>query len=89
MDVYMIDWGYPAEQDKFLTIDDHVNGYIDDMVNVILRRHQAEQINIMGICMGGTMSVIYAALHPDKVKNLITTVTPSHLTPTKGCCMYG
>ena len=84
MDVYMIDWGYPAEQDKFLTIDDHVNGYIDDMVNVIRRRHQAEQINIMGICMGGTMSVIYAALHPDKVKNLITTVTPSHFDTDKG-----
>ena len=84
MDVYMIDWGYPAEQDKFLTIDDHVNGYIDDMVNVIRRRHQAEQINIMGICMGGTMSVIYAALHPDKVRNLITTVTPSHFDTDKG-----
>ena len=26
IDVYMIDWGYPTRKDKFLTIDDHVNG---------------------------------------------------------------
>ncbi|MCB9272086.1 MAG: alpha/beta fold hydrolase, partial [Lewinellaceae bacterium] len=28
------------------------------------------------VCQGGTFSLIYAALFPDKVKNLITTVTP-------------
>jgi polyhydroxyalkanoate synthase len=32
----------------------------------------------MGICMGGTFSVIYSALHPEKIKNLITTVTPTN-----------
>jgi polyhydroxyalkanoate synthase len=30
----------------------------------------------MGICQGGTFSVIYSALHPQKVKNLVTLVTP-------------
>jgi len=28
--------------------------------------------------MGGTFSVIYSALHPGKIKNLITTVTPTN-----------
>jgi polyhydroxyalkanoate synthase len=32
----------------------------------------------MGICQGGTFCVIYTALHPGKVKNLITTVTPTN-----------
>lgn len=71
VDLYMIDWGYPTQKDKFLTIDDHVNGYIDNIVDVICDRHDVDSINIMGICMGGTMSVMYAALHPDKVKNLL------------------
>jgi polyhydroxyalkanoate synthase len=38
----------------------------------------------MGICMGGTFSVIYSALHPEKVKNLVTTVTPTNFDTDKG-----
>lgn len=84
VDVYMVDWGYPTRKDRFLTIDDHVNGYIDNMVDIIRRRAGVDQINIMGICMGGTFSVIYSALHPEKVKNLITTVTPTNFDTKKG-----
>lgn len=84
IDLYMIDWGYPSEKDKFQTIDDHVNGYIDTMVNVIRKRHDAERINLMGVCMGGTFSIIYTALHPKKIQNLITTVTPSDFDTEQG-----
>ncbi|MEN6466000.1 MAG: alpha/beta fold hydrolase, partial [Syntrophaceae bacterium] len=38
----------------------------------------------MGICMGGTLCVMYAALHPEKVKNLVTTVTPADFDTDKG-----
>jgi polyhydroxyalkanoate synthase len=34
--------------------------------------------------MGGAFSVMYAALHPDKIKNLITTVTPTNFDTDKG-----
>jgi polyhydroxyalkanoate synthase len=37
IDLYMIDWGYPTRKDKFLTIDDHVNGYMDNIVDFIRR----------------------------------------------------
>ena len=30
IDVYLIDWGYPQRNDRWLTIEDHVNGYIDN-----------------------------------------------------------
>ena len=69
VDVYMIDWGYPTRKDKFLTIDDHVNGYMDTMVDYIRQKHQMEKINLMGICMGGTFCVIYSALNSSKIKN--------------------
>ncbi|MBS0438695.1 MAG: class III poly(R)-hydroxyalkanoic acid synthase subunit PhaC, partial [Proteobacteria bacterium] len=26
-DVYLIDWGYPDPSDKYLTLDDYINGY--------------------------------------------------------------
>ncbi len=84
VEVYMIDWGYPTRKDRFLTIGDHVNGYIHNIVNFICNRHGLSSINVMGICMGGTFSVIYSALHAEKVKNLVTTVTPTHFDTDKG-----
>jgi polyhydroxyalkanoate synthase len=78
VDVYMIDWGYPTRKDRFVGIDDHVNVYINDIVDFIREQNDVPKINIMGICMGGTFSVIFSALHPEKVQNLITTVTPTH-----------
>ncbi|MBP7342136.1 MAG: class III poly(R)-hydroxyalkanoic acid synthase subunit PhaC [Smithellaceae bacterium] len=84
IDLYMVDWGYPTRKDRFLTIDDHVNGYLDNIVDFIRRRRDTAKINLMGICMGGTFCVMYAALHPEKIKNLITTVTPTNFDTDKG-----
>ena len=69
-DVYMIDWGEPSELDTTLSLHDYVNRYIDNCVDVVRDRSGQESINILGYCMGGTMSVMYAALHPEKVRNL-------------------
>ncbi len=83
IDLYMIDWGYPTAMDRYLTIDDHVNGYLDNAVDFIRRRHGIPKVNLMGICMGGSFSIMYSALHPEKIKNLITTVTPSNFDTDK------
>ncbi len=84
LDVYMVDWGYPTRKDQFLTIGDHVNGYINNIVELICERSGVDKINIMGICMGGVFSIIYSALYPHKVKNLVTTVTPTNFDTDKG-----
>ncbi len=75
-DVYLIDWGYPDRADRFLTMDDYINGYIDRCVDHIRQKHGLDKINILGICQGGTFSLCYSSLHTDKVRNLITMVTP-------------
>ncbi len=84
VNLYMIDWGYPSTKDKFLTIDDHVNGYMDNIVDFIRDREATPRVNLMGICMGGTFCVIYSALHPEKVKNLVTTVCPTNFDTDQG-----
>ncbi len=75
-DVYLIDWGYPDQADRSLTLDDYINGYIDRCVDHIRDTHDTDGINILGICQGGAFSLMYAALHPQKVRNLVTMVTP-------------
>jgi len=75
-DVYLIDWGYPDGADRWLTLDDYINGYLDRCVDAVRKRHELDAINLLGICQGGAFSLCYTAIHPDKVKNLITMVTP-------------
>lgn len=84
VDIYMVDWGYPTRKDRYISIDDHVNGYMEDMVDFILDREKTSQLNLMGICMGGTFCVMYSALHPEKVKNLVTTVAPTSFDTDQG-----
>ncbi|GAB1542146.1 class III poly(R)-hydroxyalkanoic acid synthase subunit PhaC [Scytonema sp. NUACC21] len=76
LDIYLIDWGYPTRGDRWLTLDDYINGYINNCVDVIRKRHNLAQINLLGICQGGTFSLCYTSLYQEKVKNLIVMVTP-------------
>ena len=76
LDVYVIDWGLPKRYQRWHGIDDYVNGYLDDCVDVVRKQSGVPAINLLGICQGGVFSLCYAALHPEKVRNLIVTVTP-------------
>jgi len=69
-DVYLIDWNEPSRLDRHLTLDDYVNRYIENCVDVVRERSGQDAINILGYCMGGTMSVMYTALHQEKVNAL-------------------
>jgi polyhydroxyalkanoate synthase len=75
-DVYIIDWGYPTAQDKYITMDDYIETYLDDAIREIMQKTKLEKINLLGICQGGTFCSIYAALHPEKIKNLVTMIAP-------------
>ncbi|MBK7410663.1 MAG: class III poly(R)-hydroxyalkanoic acid synthase subunit PhaC [Saprospirales bacterium] len=76
MDVYVIDWGYASRLDRYKTIEDYIMGNIGDCVDYIRRKDQIPSVNLLGVCQGGTFSVIYSSLFPEKVKNLATLVTP-------------
>lgn len=75
-DVYMIDWGYPDASDKYLTLDDYINGYIKRCVEAVAKHSKRVRINLLGICQGGAFSLCFASIYPHKIKNLITMVTP-------------
>ncbi len=76
LDVYLIDWGYPDGADRFTTLADYIEGRIDGCVQWILTAHGAKQLTLLGVCQGGVLSLCYSALHPERVRNLITMVTP-------------
>lgn len=84
LDVYVIDWGYPTAEDMYLTMDDYINWYMDDCVDYIIEASGKKQINLLGVCQGGTFATIYTALHPEKVKNLVTMVVPIDFSGDEG-----
>src|SRR4029453_2350107 len=61
---------------QFDDFGDLINIYMDRLVETICERHEISAINLVGICQGGLLSVCYTALHPEKIRNLITVVTP-------------
>jgi polyhydroxyalkanoate synthase len=69
-DVYLIDWNEPSRLDQHLGLHDYVNRYIDNCVDAVAERSDQESINLLGYCMGGTMSAMYAALNPEKINAL-------------------
>lgn len=70
-DTYLVDWGIPTDADRHLTLDDYVNGYMDNVVEHVRERTGQDKVSVLGYCMGGTMSAMYTALHQEKVRNLM------------------
>ncbi len=68
--------GYPSTYDKDLTIGHFVNNYVDRAVDLIRKTTNSDKISLFGYCWGGDLVLIYAALHPEKVKNIVTVATP-------------
>ena len=76
LDVYLVDWGYPDDADRALDMTDYVIERLGKCVHAICRRHGTGSISLLGVCQGGTFSLCYSALYPDKVRNLVLMVTP-------------
>lgn len=75
MDVYLLDWGYPDIDDKHITMGDYVTHYMHQCISFIRERDQQPQINLLGICQGGVLSLCYASLF-QHIKNMVLISTP-------------
>jgi len=76
LDVYLIDWGYPDGADRFTALADYIDGHLAACVEHIVKAHRLDALNMLGVCQGGVLSLCFSALHPQRVRNLITMVTP-------------
>jgi len=83
-DVYIIDWGYPTRAHRYRTVDDYIDIYLNDCVDAVRRDAGVDKITIMGVCQGGTLSIMYSSLYPQKIKNLVTLITPVDFSTNDG-----
>ena len=84
LDVYLLDWGVPANADHAKSLADYICDDLHQTVELVRRRSGGRQISLLGYCMGGTMSAMYAALHPARVRNLILMATPIDFEDPQG-----
>ncbi len=83
-DTYLVDWGIPTDADRHLTLDDYINGYMENVVDYLCERNGTDTVNMLGYCMGGTLSAMFTALHPKRVKNLILLAAPIDFATREG-----
>ena len=76
VDLYVVDWGNPTRGDRWLTLEDYIDGYLGDCVDFIRREEGIDKVSLLGICEGGVFTTCYAARNPKKVKSLTLTITP-------------
>ena len=61
LDVFLIDWGYPDGADRYLEFNDYVNRYMLNCVNSVRELRNESQVNLLGVCQGGTLSICFTA----------------------------
>jgi polyhydroxyalkanoate synthase len=74
-DVYLLDFGIPDERDAGNTLDDYADEYLPAAVERVRQVAQVEQINMLGYCFGGVLSLLYAAHHLDAPLRSLTALT--------------
>ncbi|MDS9471446.1 class III poly(R)-hydroxyalkanoic acid synthase subunit PhaC [Sporosarcina pasteurii] len=76
-DVYLLDWGTAGYEDRHMKLEDYIMDYIPRATKKVLQTSNAKELSVLGYCMGGTMTSIFAALHPElPIRNLIFMTSP-------------
>lgn len=87
LDIYIMDWGYPGKQDRYLTMEDYIDGYMNDAVDFVRKSNKVPKIHMLSICQSGTFSMIYASRNPEKLQSLTTFVAPFDFSGNE-CMLY-
>ena len=61
-DVFLVDWGVPDEEDADMGLGDYVCDELHWAVRETLRASGADELTLMGWCMGATLCAMYCGL---------------------------
>ena len=75
-DVFLVDWGIPGDEDRALDVTTLVTRYLPRAAKAIQRTTGADQMTVLGYCIGGALATCFSALHPEVVRNLVLLTAP-------------
>ncbi|MFT4126141.1 MAG: alpha/beta fold hydrolase [Gordonia sp. (in: high G+C Gram-positive bacteria)] len=65
LDVYLLDWGEPDERDARNGLEYYADGAIPAAIDATCRTSGSDEVNILGYCFGGNLTLLHGAHHPD------------------------
>jgi len=74
-DVFIADFGEPTREDRFSDLTYYVDGLVRRCVRTISALTGEAKINLVGYCLGGTLSLLYTAMYPETVARLVLLTT--------------
>ncbi|MDG9669545.1 alpha/beta fold hydrolase [Hahella sp. CR1] len=76
-DVYLIDWGEVTEDHSHLSLETYVTQWMPDALRQIRLHSGREDVSFFSYCMGGLLTLMYAAASQDpNIRNLVTVASP-------------
>jgi polyhydroxyalkanoate synthase len=82
-DVFIIDWGTPSAEDRYLTFEDIVVRYLRRALDRTCRAAGTDQTHVLGYCLGGTLVAMHAALDARRIASFLALAAPVHFCPTR------
>jgi len=77
LDVFLLDWGTPDEREAENTLETYAEDYIPRALRAACEIAGVEEVNVLGYCFGGVLSLLAAAAGPDlPIRALIAMATP-------------
>ena len=74
--VYLLEWPSVDEQTAQRSLAWYLDEVMKNAVDWLLKDSGHKQINLLGICQGGTFSVCFSAMYPNRIARLATVITP-------------
>ncbi len=75
-DVYLINWGVPEDEDRFLTFDDVCDKYLGRALRTVAHTAESNKAHVLGYCLGGTLTTIHAAVFGEHFASLTALAAP-------------
>ncbi|MEZ5229896.1 MAG: alpha/beta fold hydrolase [Acidimicrobiales bacterium] len=77
-DVYLVEWGVPDAADAENSFETYCDDYLPEIVNFVVANSSADDLNMLGYCFGGVLTLLYAAGHDRCAVASLTHVGHTH-----------
>ena len=84
-DVFMVDWGEPDAVDAGNDLELYVDNYLPRALDRALEVAESEEIDLLGYCFGGVLTLLAAAGYPQiPIRNIVSMATPLDWSQMEG-----
>ena len=81
----LVNWGAPGERDANLSFDTYVNRWLTAAVEQVQQHSGQHDVSMVGYCMGGLLTLLYAGAHDQgQIRNIVTIASPVDFHATHG-----